>query len=166
MVKASRAASRGARYCSLPCHNAAKRGSKKARDAQKWEKRACKLCGATFAIRRAATREQGYGTFCSRRCTDLFARTRRGEHSPKWKGGRDRKRQHLMQHAQYKDWRAAVFARDDYTCRDCGVRGGTLNAHHRLTWRAHPDLRYDVSNGVTLCVPCHKAVHRGSASSS
>lgn len=62
--------------------------------------------------------------------------------------------------AEYKTWRKSVFERDNYTCQVCGARGVKLNAHHRKQYAFFPDLRYSLNNGVTLCVPCHKAVHR------
>lgn len=61
---------------------------------------------------------------------------------------------------EYVEWRTAVFERDDFTCRDCGKRGGELHAHHVLTWADHPAERYVVDNGVTLCEDCHRARHR------
>lgn len=63
--------------------------------------------------------------------------------------------------SEYKAWRTAVFQRDNYTRQLCGSHGVKLNAHHRLPYATYPNLRYDVDNGVTLCVPCHNAVHRG-----
>jgi 5-methylcytosine-specific restriction endonuclease McrA len=56
-----------------------------------------------------------------------------------------------------KRWRVAVFERDDYTCQMCGQRGGILNADHIKPFALHPKLRFDVNNGRTLCVPCHRA---------
>lgn len=61
--------------------------------------------------------------------------------------------------AEYKAWRKSVYDRDDYTCQFCGARGVKLNAHHRKAYAVHPDLRYQVENGITLCVPCHKKIH-------
>lgn len=70
------------------------------------------------------------------------------------KEGRDRNSN------DYKLWRLAVYERDNYTCQECGERGGKLNAHHIKSWRKHPDLRFTVSNGITLCESCHKKKHK------
>ena len=35
----------------------------------------------------------------------------------------------------------------------------TLNAHHIKEVAKHPDLIYDVDNGVTLCKECHDLIH-------
>lgn len=55
-------------------------------------------------------------------------------------------------------WRRAVFKRDNYTCQKCKVRGGSLESHHIKSYANFPKLRYKVSNGVTLCIVCHKKV--------
>ena len=57
-------------------------------------------------------------------------------------------------------WRTSVFERDDYTCQECGERGCHLEAHHIKGWAHHPDLRFDVENGVTVCRPCHAAIDK------
>lgn len=57
---------------------------------------------------------------------------------------------------EYKDWRTKVFKRDNWTCQDCGQRGGVLNADHIKPQSLYPELRFKVSNGRTLCRPCHK----------
>ncbi|MGB7510498.1 MAG: HNH endonuclease signature motif containing protein [Pelodictyon phaeoclathratiforme] len=53
--------------------------------------------------------------------------------------------------------RASVLERDRYLCRLCGRDGGEeeLNIHHIDRNRKHNDL----SNLVTLCGNCHRAVH-------
>ena len=58
---------------------------------------------------------------------------------------------------QYRDWRKSVFERDDYTCRECNVRGGKLNADHIEPFAYFPELRYEITNGRTLCYDCHRA---------
>lgn len=52
-------------------------------------------------------------------------------------------------------WRKAVFERDDYTCQMCGVRGSYLEADHIKPWAYYPELRFELTNGRTLCKGCH-----------
>lgn len=80
----------------------------------------------------------------------------RGPLNPQWKGGSRSIREAIRNTFEYKQWRWAVFERDDYTCQFCKVRGGYLEADHIKQFAAHPDLRLDVSNGRTLCRPCHR----------
>ena len=62
---------------------------------------------------------------------------------------------------EYRNWRADVLERDEYTCQYCGKKGGVLNAHHKKEYAKYPELRYEVENGVTLCEECHRKVHKG-----
>lgn len=61
--------------------------------------------------------------------------------------------------AEYRGWRKAVYERDDWTCRHCKKRGVRLHAHHIKPKSQYPDLIFDVSNGLTLCEPCHHKIH-------
>jgi hypothetical protein len=56
---------------------------------------------------------------------------------------------------EYKAWRYAVFARDHFTCQLCMRKGEKINAHHIIRWADAPQLRFVVSNGITLCFDCH-----------
>lgn len=58
----------------------------------------------------------------------------------------------------YKRWRTKVFRRDGYTCRLCRKQGAYLNAHHIVRKAWHPEMGYILSNGITLCESCHRAV--------
>lgn len=56
----------------------------------------------------------------------------------------------------YKGWRKEVWLRDNFKCKignpDCK---GRIEAHHILGWKDHPELRYDINNGITLCHAHH-----------
>lgn len=56
-------------------------------------------------------------------------------------------------------WRKKVFARDNYTCDLCSIRGGKIVAHHLNCWAGFKDLRFKLDNGVTLCKSCHHDFH-------
>ena len=60
----------------------------------------------------------------------------------------------------YKEWRNAVYERDNYTCQCCGDdSGGNLNAHHLDGYNWCKSGRIDVNNGITLCDKCHIKFH-------
>lgn len=82
-----------------------------------------------------------------------------GSNHPQWKGGVTEPNEKIRKCADYSEWRRQVFERDGYTCLSCGKRGGHLHAHHVKKFSEHPELRLDVSNGVTLCTKCHEEIH-------
>ena len=80
-----------------------------------------------------------------------------GEKHHWWKGGITPINLKIRQSIEYKQWRKAVFERDNYTCVQCGdSRGGNLNADHIKPFAYYPELRFELTNGRTLCVDCHK----------
>lgn len=87
-------------------------------------------------------------------------RTARGENHYAYSHGRAQRNLSDRRSVEYKHWRDAVYVRDGYTCRHCGDnRGGNLQAHHQKSFAGHPELRFDVDNGITLCKSCHEKVH-------
>ena len=77
-----------------------------------------------------------------------------GKNHWNWKGGVDKG---IWFTWKYKQWRKAVFERDNYTCQKCGdKKGGNLEADHIKPRHLYPELAFVVSNGQTLCVRCHK----------
>jgi len=81
---------------------------------------------------------------------------KRGNKSHLWKGGVTKEHEFIRRTVEYKIWRDNVFERDNYTCQQCGDRGVKLNAHHIKDFANHPELRFDINNGITLCEDDHK----------
>lgn len=73
----------------------------------------------------------------------------------KWKGGRSKCYKTGYYSLKYKKWRKSVFERDEYTCKECNIKGVYLTAHHIKSFAHYPKLRFDLSNGKTLCESCH-----------
>lgn len=86
----------------------------------------------------------------------IMSDIRRGEKGSNWQGGKTAESKIIRHSLQYRQWRSAVYERDDYTCQSCGQRGGKLNADHIKPFAYHPKLRFELSNGRTLCHDCHK----------
>lgn len=171
------------RFCSKVCAHAASRGrtlpteqrakiaesNRQTKNAPPDDTRTCEACGASFCCRPHSTRR-----FCCHKCC-FTKRPRRtmesrralserykGEGNPAWKGGVTPASQRDRQSIEYTEWRKAVYWRDQYCCVDCGVRGcrrHPIVAHHVVPWAESIDLRFTVSNGVTLCQPCHRVRH-------
>ena len=99
-----------------------------------------------------------------------ISKAKRGANSNLWKGGRSSLQQILRHSFQYRQWRSDVYTRDDYTCQECGIKGGTLNADHVKSFASILDEYniktleealfceelWNINNGRTLCVPCHR----------
>jgi len=79
----------------------------------------------------------------------------KGERSPNWKGGITPERIKIWRSQKYRNWRKAVFERDNYTCQKCGKTNCWIEAHHIKPFSNFPKLRFELSNGITLCKSCH-----------
>lgn len=110
----------------------------------------CRDCGKEREIKTSANRP------LPKRCRRCDLKSRVGPGNSRWRGGVTPFNQKLRQSERYQKWRNAVFERDNYTCVWCGQHGGSLNADHILPFAKHPRLRFDVSNGRTLCILCHR----------
>lgn len=113
----------------------------------------CLVCQKTVFTQPAQIKARNRKT-CSRECLSKLSRSRAIER----RAGGYTKHQ-LDRLARYSPeastWRKSVFERDDYTCQICLKKGSYLEADHIKPWAFFPELRYELSNGRTLCRPCH-----------
>lgn len=82
-----------------------------------------------------------------------------GKNHSNWQGGVPNYLICLRSSKTYYKWQRAVLKRDNYTCQICGA-SENLVAHHIKNFNKYPELRFEVSNGITLCRSCHTKVHR------
>lgn len=133
-------------FCSVACHN----------EAQKDRVfKNCVVCGGVFGVPKSMSRR--YVT-----CFNIECRleNKKNSNNPNWRGGVVKGRHKLDSLGIYKKWRKEIFLRDCYTCQKCGKRGGDLEVDHILPWTFFPELRFDMDNGRTLCLGCHRSTFR------
>lgn len=99
-----------------------------------------------------------------------------GQDTNNWRGGVTPVRESIRKCKEYIGWRLGIFAKDDFTCVLCFTRGGDLAADHypkmfaqildenRISTLKEARLcteLWSMTNGRTLCVPCHKKTFTG-----
>src|SRR3990167_579471 len=115
-------------------------------------------CKAPF--RRPKTKDRQTPRFCSQKCYwENKKISFSGESNPLWKGGITEVNDKIRKSDEYKDWRLMVYKRDRYTCQICKRHLQQLIAHHIKTFEKYPELRFELSNGITLCRACHCKLH-------
>lgn len=80
----------------------------------------------------------------------------KGENHYNWQGGITPENRRIRRSIQFRLWRQAVFARDNWICQKCNKKGGKLHAHHIKSFAEYPELRFAIDNGLTLCKNCHE----------
>lgn len=157
VVKSQAATSK---YCSRSCKDAdrgnkySRKGSPNWRGGKVFVR--CAECENQFEVYPSAI---GYRTHCSKKCMALGYRKKVGEKSNTWQGGKTAINSRHRGRFEYREWREAVFARDNWTCQDCGQIGHELHAHHIFSFADFPEYRFKIWNGTTLCLPCHAKIH-------
>ncbi len=77
-----------------------------------------------------------------------------------WRGGITTKNKEIRDNVEYRLWREAIFARDNWTCTRTKIKGGILVAHHIQNFSQFPELRFAIDNGITLSKESHKEFHK------
>jgi hypothetical protein len=84
-----------------------------------------------------------------------ISKAKMGSKNPNWRGGISPINKRIRRSSKFLQWRKKVFERDNYTCQKCGKRGGELHPDHIKQFAYYPELRFELSNGRTLCKRCH-----------
>jgi len=95
----------------------------------------------------------------------------RGKKSRFWKGGISKINNLIRQSYKYHQWRFTIYQRDNFTCKICKKYSGKLHVDHYpkmfaqilkenniKTKKQSESCKelWNISNGRTLCVDCHK----------
>lgn len=110
---------------------------------------------------RSTGSEKGHKRNDTDECRQKMSAARRGlligPKNPNWRGGIQLRHPERNRY-RAKMWVKAVKDRDGWKCAECDATD-RLHAHHIKGWQTHPELRFEVSNGVTLCHECHVLAH-------
>lgn len=90
--------------------------------------------------------------------TPEYREAHSGENHWNWQGGITEENHAIRTSLEYKEWRMAVFKRDNWTCQECGKKCSDIHADHIKPFSLYPELRFEVSNGRTLCENCHDLI--------
>ena len=143
-----------AKFCSRSCYGAWKRQNFAGANNPNFRgghSKKCLHCSKEFWVIPATQKRK----FCSKPCADIGGFRYTGETHPNYREEARRKNRGGSHHK----WVNAVLSRDQATCQHCGADDVELHAHHIKSYRDNPELRFEISNGLTLCYKCHWEVH-------
>jgi len=148
------------KFCSFACRSVWRALYWSGENNPQWtggeREKTCQHCGQVFRHKPDSTvttfRKQ---KFCSKPCADAGGIRYSGPQNGNWNG--DPRRNHRP--SKHAAWARAVISRDGGKCRHCGSADTELHAHHVKSYKTHPELRFDLDNGLSLCAPCHWQVH-------
>ncbi len=115
-------------------------------------------CGSTCIVSGSHLRSGD-----TRSCGCLFRRTirdRKGKKNPNWNPHLTQtERENRRKLPEAREWTSQILARDSYTCLICGHSGSGLAAHHIRGYHWDIPGRFNLANGFTMCVSCHRLFH-------
>lgn len=116
----------------------------------------CAVCKTPY---KRAMKVGEKSVYCSRACSGIGrGEEKRRKTPPEIRIPLAKVRRWLRNSFEYREWRVAVYTRDGHACVKCGTTE-RLTAHHVKQIVTHPELAFDVENGLTVCDSCHKGIH-------
>lgn len=146
-------------FCSIACKGSWQAENLTGEKSRNWKggarEKSCQHCGVLFKCSRTrAISVFARQKFCSKPCADAGGLRYTGPRNTKWKEGPVKRSGSSQQR-----FRKLVLHRDGGVCRHCGT-SENLHAHHIRTLEEAPEMRWEIDNGMTLCVPCHMDLHK------
>jgi hypothetical protein len=152
-------------FMTLPTHYKTKYGTK-----------ICLVCKKEYWKKHRTKKQWEESKCCSAECyhktrigierpdaKEILAKNRlehKGKKHWNWQGGITPENHLLRRTPEYNEWRKAVYKRDKYICTICNVKQKYPIAHHLKSFNEYPALRFEVNNGITVCMSCHKKIHK------
>ena len=166
------------KFCGVKCFGLSEQGENNHRWKGGKVSAKCLSCSKIFLFQK---RKRAKGILCSLECKAQWQKNiglYKKENNPMWRGGVTPLALLLRTSERNITWRKEIFKRDNYTCVKCGVRNGIgigktvyLEAdHYPVSFatllqeaRETDDFTkfWDISNGRTLCRPCHDKTKNG-----
>lgn len=147
-----------AKCCSIKCANIYFKKSMRGKNSTPKIKKYCQVCSKVFYVLPCRVHILKH---CSIKCLSKFrSKQHKGIKNINWKGGVTSINEKIRKSIEYRLWREAVFARDNWTCQKCNKQGVKLNAHHIKRFADYPELRFAIDNGITQCEKCHNKTKR------
>lgn len=135
------------RYCSNECW------------ANRIEKKTikCKYCGKDVILN-----QKNPQVYCGKQCYyNWMSENFKGENSHFYINGscKETQNERILFARELRTWRAKVFKRDNFRCVKCNSKIN-IQAHHVKHWAKSKESRFDVDNGITVCLECHQIIHK------
>jgi hypothetical protein len=111
-------------------------------------KTTCNNCGNNIVVVKSKFNNSKHN-YCSTQCFHDYLIAHRVE------------TEDVTNSAAYKEWRLKVYKRDGYRCKmpGCNSKSRDIAAHHVYPKKQYSNKQFEVSNGITLCRPCHELTY-------
>lgn len=89
-----------------------------------------------------------------------LSEAKKGIRNPRWQNNLTIFNLKIRNSRKMKEWKKAIFERDNYTCQKTGCKKEKLIAHHIKNFSQYSELRFSISNGITLSKESHEEFHK------
>jgi hypothetical protein len=125
-----------------------------------------------YGLRKPAKGKEAKSEAIKEAIKKRYPNGRYGKDTPNWRHGLTPLMRQIRASKEYKAWQMAIFARDFYSCVECGYKGQNIEADHypesfvdiivtrdikTLEEALTSDDLWNIRNGRTLCEEHHRA---------